>query len=279
MKDKDKSKGKELQIFNNPEFGEIRTTVIDGEPWFVGKDVADILGYQNGSRDINRHVDEEDRQNYQNGTFESPRGMTIINESGLYSLVLSSKLPTAKKFKRWVTSEVLPAIRKHGGYMTPEKVEEALLNPDVLIRLATELKEERNKNKALHDLAVEQDKHLARQNDRIATLEPKGIFADSVSASDTTILIGELAKIIKQNGTDIGQNRLFQWMRDQKYLIGRKGTDYNMPTQKAMKLGLFTIKETTINHSDGHVSISKTPKVTGKGQIYFVNKFLRKALN
>lgn len=125
MKDKDKSKGKELQIFNNPEFGEIRTTVIDGEPWFVGKDVADILGYQNGSRDINRHVDEEDRQNYQNGTFESPRGMTIINESGLYSLVLSSKLPTAKKFKRWVTSEVLPAIRKHGGYMTPEKVEEA----------------------------------------------------------------------------------------------------------------------------------------------------------
>lgn len=279
MKDKDKSKGKELQIFNNPEFGEIRTTVIDGEPWFVGKDVADILGYQNGSRDINRHVDEEDRQNYQNGTFESPRGMTIINESGFYSLVLSSKLPTAKKFKRWVTSEVLPAIRKHGGYMTPEKVEEALLNPDVLIRLATELKEERNKNKALHDLAVEQDKHLARQNDRIATLEPKGIFADSVSASDTTILIGELAKIIKQNGTDIGQNRLFQWMRDQKYLIGRKGTDYNMPTQKAMKLGLFTIKETTINHSDGHVSISKTPKVTGKGQIYFVNKFLRKALN
>ena len=279
MKDKDKSKGKELQIFNNPEFGEIRTTVIDGEPWFVGKDVADILGYQNGSRDINRHVDEEDRQNYQNGTFESPRGMTIINESGLYSLVLSSKLPTAKKFKRWVTSEVLPAIRKHGGYMTPEKVEEALLNPDVLIRLATELKEERNKNKALHDLAVEQDKHLARQNDRIATLEPKGIFADSVSASDTTILIGELAKIIKQNGTDIRQNRLFQWMRDQKYLIGRKGTDYNMPTQKAMKLGLFTIKETTINHSDGHVSISKTPKVTGKGQIYFVNKFLRKALN
>lgn len=205
--------------------------------------------------------------------------MTVINESGLYSLVLSSKLPTAKKFKRWVTSEVLPAIRKHGGYMTPEKVEEALLNPDVLIRLATELKEERNKNKALHDLAVEQDKHIARQNDRIATLEPKGIFADSVSASDTTILIGELAKIIKQNGTDIGQNRLFQWMRDQKYLIGRKGTDYNMPTQKAMKLGLFTIKETTINHSDGHVSISKTPKVTGKGQIYFVNKFLRKALN
>lgn len=271
----------DVKIFENPEFGEVRTTVIDGEPWFVGKDVAMALGYSNPSNAVVTHVDDEDKTTYSfqvsGSNYKSKAA--LINESGLYSLVLSSKLPTAKKFKRWVTSEVLPAIRKHGGYMTPEKVEEALLNPDVLIQLATELKEERNKNKALHDLAVEQDKHIARQNDRIATLEPKGIFADSVSASDTTILIGELAKIIKQNGTDIGQNRLFQWMRDQKYLIGRKGTDYNMPTQKSMKLGLFTIKETTINHSDGHVSISKTPKVTGKGQVYFVNKFLRKALN
>lgn len=269
----------ELQIFNNHEFGQMRTVSIDGEPWFVGKDVTAALGYQNASKALADHVDDDDKLNNETLVSLGQRGGWLINESGLYSLVLGSKLPTAKKFKRWVTSEVLPAIRKHGGYMTPEKVEEALLNPDVLIQLATELKEERNKNKALHDLAVEQDKHIARQNDRIATLEPKGIFADSVSASDTTILIGELAKIIKQNGTDIGQNRLFQWMRDQKYLIGRKGTDYNMPTQKSMKLGLFTIKETTINHSDGHVSISKTPKVTGKGQVYFVNKFLRKALN
>lgn len=279
MKDKDKNKDSELQIFNNPEFGEVRTVNIGGEPWLVGKDVSVALGYANPQRAIRDHVDDEDKGVTEMVTPGGTQKVPIINESGLYSLVLSSKLPTAKKFKRWVTSEVLPAIRKHGGYMTPEKVEEALLNPDVLIQLATELKEERNKNKALHDLAVEQDKHIARQNDRIATLEPKGIFADSVSASDTTILIGELAKIIKQNGTDIGQNRLFQWMRDQKYLIGRKGTDYNMPTQKSMKLGLFTIKETTINHSDGHVSISKTPKVTGKGQVYFVNKFLRKALN
>lgn len=276
----------ELQIFQNPEFGEVRTVNIGGEPWFVGRDIALALGYSNTKDALAKHVDDDDKKmGSQNATPSIKDSLgrdqypVFINESGLYSLVLSSKLPTAKKFKRWVTSEVLPAIRKHGGYMTPEKVEEALLNPDMLIRLATKLKEERNKNKALHDLAVEQDKHIARQNDRIATLEPKGIFADSVSASDTTILIGELAKIIKQNGTDIGQNRLFQWMRDQKYLIGRKGTDYNMPTQKAMKLGLFTIKETTINHSDGHVSISKTPKVTGKGQIYFVNKFLRKALN
>lgn len=279
MKNKDKNKDSELQIFNNPEFGEVRTVNIGGEPWLVGKDVSVALGYANPQRAIRDHVDDEDKGVTEMVTPGGTQKVPIINESGLYSLVLSSKLPTAKKFKRWVTSEVLPAIRKHGGYMTPEKVEEALLNPDVLIQLATELKEERNKNKVLHDLAVEQDKHIARQNDRIATLEPKGIFADSVSASDTTILIGELAKIIKQNGTDIGQNRLFQWMRDQKYLIGRKGTDYNMPTQKSMKLGLFTIKETTINHSDGHVSISKTPKVTGKGQVYFVNKFLRKALN
>lgn len=279
MKDKDKNKDSELQIFNNPEFGDVRTVNIGGEPWLVGKDVSVALGYANPQRAIRDHVDDEDKGVTEMVTPGGTQKVPIINESGLYSLVLSSKLPTAKKFKRWVTSEVLPAIRKHGGYMTPEKIEEALLNPDVLIQLATELKEERNKNKALHDLAVEQDKHIARQNDRIATLEPKGIFADSVSASDTTILIGELAKIIKQNGTDIGQNRLFQWMRDQKYLIGRKGTDYNMPTQKSMKLGLFTIKETTINHSDGHVSISKTPKVTGKGQVYFVNKFLRKALN
>lgn len=276
----------ELQIFQNPEFGEVRTVSIGGEPWFVGRDVAMALGYSNTKDALAKHVDDDDKKmGSQNATPSIKDSLgrdqypVFINESGLYSLVLSSKLPSAKRFKRWVTSEVLPAIRKHGGYMTPEKVEEALLNPDVLIQLATELKEERNKNKALHDLAVEQDKHIARQNDRIATLEPKGIFADSVSASDTTILIGELAKIIKQNGTDIGQNRLFQWMRDQKYLIGRKGTDYNMPTQKSMKLGLFTIKETTINHSDGHVSISKTPKVTGKGQVYFVNKFLRKALN
>ena len=274
MKDKDKSKGKDLQIFNNPEFGEIRTTIIDGEPWLVGKDVATALGYVDTFGALKKHVDDEDKQNCQNDSFESPRGMTIINESGLYSLVLSSKLPTAKKFKRWVTSEILPAIRKHGGYMTPEKVEEALLNPDVLIQLATELKEERNKNKALHDLAVEQDKHIARQNDKIAVLTPKGIFADAVSVSKTDILIGDLAKLIKQNGHDIGQKRLFAWLREKGYLIKRKGLDWNMPTQRAMEMKLFRVKETVVTHADGHTTVSKTTKVTGKGQVYFVNKFL-----
>lgn len=270
----------ELKVFENPEFGRVRTVSVDNEPWFFAKDVCDALSI--ATNHVRESLDEDEVSNLRSteiGPEFGGKAPLIISEAGLYSLILKSRKPEAKAFKRWITHDVIPAIRKHGGYMTPEKVEEALLNPDVLIRLATELKEERNKNKALHDLAVEQDKHIARQNDRIATLEPKGIFADSVSASDTTILIGELAKIIKQNGTDIGQNRLFQWMRDQKYLIGRKGTDYNMPTQKSMKLGLSTIKETTINHSDGHVSISKTPKVTGKGQVYFVNKFLRKALN
>lgn len=270
----------ELKVFENPEFGRVRTVSVDNEPWFFAKDVCDALSI--ATNHVRESLDEDEVSNLRSteiGPEFGGKAPLIVSEAGLYSLILKSRKPEAKAFKRWITHDVIPAIRKHGGYMTPEKVEEALLNPDVLIRLATELKEERNKNKALHDLAVEQDKHIARQNDRIATLEPKGIFADSVSASDTTILIGELAKIIKQNGTDIGQNRLFQWMRDQKYLIGRKGTDYNMPTQKSMKLGLFTIKETTINHSDGHVSISKTPKVTGKGQVYFVNKFLRKALN
>lgn len=248
-----------LQIFDSPDFGQIRTIQQNGEPWFVGKDVADILGYQNGSRDVNRHVDEDDRQNYQNGTFESNRGLTIINESGLYSLILSSKMPKAKEFKRWVTSEVIPAIRKHGGYLTADKIEQALTDPDTIIKLATTLKEER----------------AARQQAEanLQAAKPKVLFADAVSASDSTILIGDLAKILKQNGHPIGQKRLFNWMREQGYLIKRAGADYNSPTQRAMEMGLFKIKETAISHSDGHVSVSKTTKVTGKGQQYFINKF------
>jgi anti-repressor protein len=255
-------KDKEIEIFKNEEFGQVRTVLIENEPWFVGKDVTEILGYQNGSRDINRHVDEEDRQNYQNGTLESNRGLTVINESGLYSLILSSKLPNAKKFKKWVTSEVLPTIRKHGAYMTENTLEEALTNPDFLIKLATELKEEQSKRKAL-----EEEKKLNA---------PKVIFADAVSTSKTSILIGELAKILKQNGIETGQRRLFEWLRVNKYLISRKGTDYNMPTQKSMELGLFDIKESVHLDSNGVNVITKTPKVTGKGQQYFINKFLNK---
>lgn len=252
----------ELKVFENSEFGSIRTLEIGGEPWFVGKDVAALLGYAKPENALSTHVDREDKtttliqgdgSNYKSKT-------TIINESGLYSLVLSSKLPTAKKFKRWVTSEVIPAIRKHGAYMSPETIEKVLLNPDTVIKLATELKEERMKRAALED-KVEAD-------------HPKVLFADAVATSKTSILIGEFAKILKQNGVDIGQNRFFSWLREHGYLVKRNGSDFNMPTQKAMERGLFEIKETSVVHSDGHTSISKTPKMTGKGQVYFANLFL-----
>lgn len=255
----------EIAIFKSPEFGAIRTLTIDGEPWFVGKDVAERLGYADTADALKKHVDAEDKKLVKPGEMPTLKmsnfGAYIINESGLYSLVLSSKLPTAKAFKRWVTSEVIPAIRKHGGYLAPEKLEEALLNPDTLIRLATDLKAEREHRRAL-------------EAEREAN-QPKVLFADAVSASKTSILIGELAKLLKQNGVNIGQNRLFAWMRQNGFLISRTGTDFNMPTQKAMERQLFEIKETAITHSDGHVTVSKTPKVTGIGQQYFVNRFLK----
>ncbi|WKV08164.1 phage antirepressor [Thermoanaerobacterium sp. CMT5567-10] len=249
----------DLQIFSNKEFGQVRVIIKDNEPWFVGKDVAEVLGYSNTRDALAKHIDEDDKSDVAIYDGSQNRNMTIINESGLYSLVLSSKLPTAKRFKKWITSEVIPSIRKHGAYLTPEKIEEVLLNPDTIIQLATQLKQEREEKLKLEE-KIKQDK-------------PKVLFADSVAISDTAILIGELAKLLKQNGIDIGEKRLFEWMRSNGYLISRKGTDYNMPTQKSMELGLFRIKETSITHSDGHVTISKTAKVTGKGQIYFINKF------
>ena len=250
-----------LQIFDSPDFGQIRTIQQNGEPWFVGKDVADILGYQNGSRDVNRHVDEDDRQNYQNGTFESNRGLTIINESGLYSLILSSKMPKAKEFKRWVTSEVIPAIRKTGGYIAgSENMTDAeIMAKAVLVAQST---------------IRQRDQRIKELESDVAAAKPKVLFADAVSASDSTILIGDLAKILKQNGYNTGQKRLFQWLRDNGYLIKRQGADYNSPTQRSMELGLFRVKETPIIHADGHVTVNKTVKVTPKAQIYFANKFL-----
>lgn len=239
-----------LKIFKSKEFGDIRTVTINGEPWFVGKDVADILGYQNGSRDINRHVHEEDRQNYQNGTFDSPRGMTIINESGLYALIFGSKLESAVRFKHWVTSEVLPAIRKTGSYQAPQGKE--------LLALAV----------------LEAQKTIEEQNKAIERMKPKEIFADAVRASSSSILIGDLAKLLRQNGVDIGQKRLFEYLRNHGYLIKRKGSDWNMPTQKSMNMGLFEIKESTHIDGNGCNIVTRTPKATGKAQIYFVNKFV-----
>ncbi len=252
----------ELQIFSNSEFGQVRVVEQNGEPWFVGKDVAEILGYTNPSKALADHVDDEDKLNNDSLSSLGQRGGWLINESGVYSLVLSSKLPKAKQFKRWVTSEILPAIHKHGAYMTDEALEKALTSPDFLIRLASELKNEKAKR-----VQAEAD---------LAAAKPKMLFADAVSASDNTILIGDLAKLIKQNGQPLGQKRLFSWLRENGYLIKRQGADYNSPTQKAMELGLFKIKETAITHADGHVSVSKTTKVTGKGQTYFVTKLLGK---
>ena len=250
----------ELQIFESEEFGRVRTVVVDNEPYLVGRDVADALGYAKPENAIANHVDDEDKTTTLiQGTGSNYKSNAVcINESGLFSLILGSKLPTAKKFKHWVTAEVLPSIRKTGKYAVPQ---DSYMIADPVERAKKWIEEE----------TVRKQQAVQLEEQR-----PKVLFADSVSVSQTTVLIGELAKIIKQNGVDIGQNRLFTWMRERKYLISRKGTDYNMPTQKAMKLGLFVIKETTVNHSDGHTSVSKTPKVTGKGQIYFVNKFLEK---
>ena len=246
----------EIKIFDNPEFGKVRTMEINGEPYFVGKDVAEILGYTKARNAIASHVDSEDKKDAPiQGDLGGTQEMTVINESGLYSLILSSKLPKAKEFKRWVTSEVLPSIRKHGAYA----VDELLNDPEFAIKTFTVLKEERERSKRLSE-QIEADK-------------PKVIFADSVSAAKSSILIGDLAKLLKQNGIDIGQNRLFGWLRDNGYLI-KGGSSRNMPTQRAAEMGLFEVKVSTVNNPDGSIRETKTTKVTGKGQVYFVNKFI-----
>lgn len=246
----------QLQIFENKEFGQIRTVQLDNETYFVGKDIAEALQYNEPHKAITRHVEDDDRMKHPI-TDETGRNQDswIINESGMYSLILGSKLESAKRFKHWVTSEVLPTIRKHGVYAVDELID----NPEMAIKAFTALKEEREKNKLLQ-----------ADNDR---MKPKEIFADAVATSHTSILVGELAKIIKQNGVDMGQNRLFEWLRQRGYLI-KNGSDRNMPTQKSMELGLFEIKESVVSNPDGSMRTTKTPKVTGKGQQYFTNKFL-----
>lgn len=245
----------QLQEFTNTEFGTIRAITLDGDPWFVGKDVATRLGYKNTKDALERHVDEEDKR--PGVVIPDPsqtRYATAINESGLYSLILSSKLPSAKRFKRWITSEVIPAIRRTGGYIpVGDEDDEATIMAKAL---------------RISQRTLEQKEKL------IAEMTPKALFADAVSASQTDILIGELAKILKANGVETGQKRLFDWLRNHGYLIRGNRSDHNMPTQRAMELGLFRIKETTHTHADGHITISKTPKVTGKGQQYFINMFI-----
>lgn len=226
----------------------------EGEPWFVAKDVCDILEISNPS-DALKRLDDDERSRFNLGR----QGETnIVNEAGLYVLVLGSRKPEAHEFKRWVTHEVLPSIRRHGGYMagqermTPEQMALASL-------------------KWLQSKVDEQARQLKAQ-------EGKVLFANAVESAKTSILVGDLAKILKGNGIDIGQKRLFAWLREHGWLIKAKGSSWNMPTQKSMNLGLFEIKETTVTHADGHITVNKTPKVTGKGQTYFTNLFLKPTL-
>lgn len=250
----------DLKIWESQEFGVLRVIERDGEPWMVGKDVAQALGYSNPRKALADHVDPEDKLQGDGVTIRDSIGReqtaTLINESGLYSLVLSSKLPGAKRFRRWVTNEVLPSIRKDGGYI---KTAPGMTDADIMAKAIL--------------LA---QKTIDGQKAQIAEMTPKALFADAVSASSTSILVGDLAKLIRQNGMDIGQNRLFDWLRNNGYLIRAKGMSWNMPTQRSMDMGLFEVKETSITHSDGHISVNKTVKVTGKGQIYFVNKLVPK---
>ncbi len=247
-----------MEIFRNEQFGEVRAVEITGTGWLVGKDVAEKLGYKDTVNALKDHVEDEDKLTWQIATSGQNRNMILINESGLYSLVLSSKLPSAKAFKKWVTLNVLPSIRKYGLYATASTVENMLSNPDFAIQLLQKYKKERQEKEALHQKTVVD--------------KPKVQFADSVTASNTTIPVGDLAKIINQNGVDIGQKRLFEWLRNNGYLM-KMGSSRNMPTQRAADMGLFFVKETSVTNPDGSIRITKTTKVTGKGQIYFINKF------
>ena len=249
----------DITIFNHLG-NDIRVTTDEqGDPWFVLKDVCDALEIGNSS-DVARRLDEDMKGVRPVDTLGGTQQLTVINEVGLYEVIIRSDKPEATQFRRWVTSEVLPAIRKHGGYLTPEAVKQALRDPDFIIQLATDLKEEQAKRAQL-EAQAEAD-------------APKVQFANAVESAQTDILIGDLAKILRGNGIDTGQKRLFEWMRENGYLIKQRGSSWNMPTQKAMDAGLFRVKESTVTHADGHTSVHRTTKVTGRGQTYFVNKLL-----
>ena len=247
---------KELQIFNSEEFGEIRTVSINDEPWFVASDICRALDIQNVTQAVQK-LDDDERSMFNIGR---QGNANCVNEYGLYSLVLASRKPEAKKFKRWITHEVIPSIRKHGGYIAGQES----MTDDQLLAKALLVAQSK---------IAERDQIIAQKQERIEQMRPKALFADAVSASKHSILIGDLAKLICQNGYQIGQKRLFQWMRENGYLM-TQGSSYNRPKQRYVEQGLFEIKESTINNPDGSVRITITPKVTGKGQVYFVNKFL-----
>lgn len=250
----------DLQLFKF-ENKDVRTLQIDGEPWFVGKDVAKILGYSKSENALTRHVDEDDKNTVVIHDGGQNRKMTIINESGLYSLILSSKLPSAKEFKHWITSEVLPQIRKTGKYAPKPLSREELLAKAVL-EADTMIKEQK-------ELIEQKTKELEEKNNKLEEQKPKVIFAESVVASDSAILVRELAHLIKQNGFAIGEKRLYAWMHERGYIC--KGSCE--PTQRALELGLFEIIVRTVQRGDKSPLETRTTKVTGKGQVYFINKF------
>lgn len=252
----------EIQVWNY-ESSEIRTVQVNGEPWFVLADVCKVLELSSPHKVADRLENDERNQIPVTDSLGRYQNTAIINESGLYTVILRSDKPQAKPFRKWVTSVVLPSIRKHGAYMTEQTLERALTSPDFLIELATQLKTEQEQRRRLETTVAAQSKQMEQD-------KPKVLFADSVAASSSSILIGELAKLIKQNGVDMGQRRLFAWMRENGYLIKRCGSEYNLPTQRSMERGLMEIKETSVIHY-GYTTISKTPKVTGKGQVYFIN--------
>lgn len=246
----------ELQIFNNEEFGEIRTVTFNDEVWFVAKDVCEALKHTNTTVAM-QMLEEDERTKLSLGRAGETN---CINESGLYTLIIKSNLPKAKKFRKWVTSEVLPSIRKNGGYIAGQES----LSDDEL--MAKALLVAQNK-------IEERDTLIAEQKRAIEQMKPQKIFAEAVATSHTSILVGDLAKLICQNGVQIGQKRLFEWLRNNNFLI-KSGASRNMPQQRFVEQGLFEVKESNIQNPDGSVRITRTTKVTGKGQIYFINKFL-----
>lgn len=248
----------ELQIFNNEEFGDIRTVTIGNEPWFVASDICKALDLSNPTMAMER-LDDDEKSKLNLGL--SGGATNCVNEYGLYSLVLASRKKEAKDFKRWITHEVLPSIRKNGGYIAGQET----LSDEELLSMALMVAQRK---------IEEKNQLIAMQDSRIQEMRPKEIFADAVSASHTSILIGDLAKLICQNGYQIGQKRLFEWMRENGYLI-KSGSSKNMPMQRYIEQGLFEIKESNVQNPDGSIRTTRTTKVTGKGQVYFTNKFLQ----
>lgn len=263
----------EIQIFNNPEFGAIRTAGTSSEPVFCALDICRALGYANSRKAIADHCDEGDVTKRDIiDSLGRTQSASFVNESGMYALIFGSKLESAKQFKRWVTADVLPTIRKHGAYATAETIEDLITNPENGIRLLEALHEEREKRKHEMQQRKEAEAMVNRLEEQAIEDHPKVVYADAVAGSKSSCLIGELAKIISQNGVDIGEKRLYAWLREKHYLCSY-GERYNQPYQKYIEQGLFTMKQ-SIYSTDGEIRTRNTTKVTGKGQVYFVNKFI-----